>query len=224
MTIHSKKTLADLKKEQRTQQMTYGLGCVPSQIDGTEHELTPDEKAVLPEVFDFRRTMPPVRNQGMTFTCVCQSLTGCLDYIVNARNNVANKCNGFDINELYSSRANKYADGMTFKEALHYLKHNGLNGEKINSYSKLPSVFAVKYALVMFGPVVCGFPVYTSSSKFWRKPGRFQGGHAVTIVGYNEEGFIIRNSWGTGWANNGHTVISYDEYQESCFESWVITL
>lgn len=224
MTVYKKKTLADLKKEKREQPIQYGLGCTPSVMDGTEHELTPDDKVELPDVFDYRGVMPPVRDQGMSSTCVCQSLTGCLDFIVNARKNVSGKCNHFSINELYSIRANKKAEGMTFKEALHHLRHVGLSGEKISTYSKLPSVIAVKYALVMFGPVVCGLPVYTSSSKFWRKPGFFQGGHAVTLVGYNEEGFILRNSWGTGWGDAGHSIISYEDFQQYCFESWVITL
>ncbi len=30
-----------------------------------------------------------------------------------------------------------------------------------------------------------------------------RGGHAVAIVGYYKDGFIIRNSWGTGWGDNG---------------------
>lgn len=35
-------------------------------------------------------------------------------------------------------------------------------------------------------------------------------GHAITIVGYNDDGFIIKNSWGTDWGNNGYATLSYD--------------
>lgn len=35
-------------------------------------------------------------------------------------------------------------------------------------------------------------------------------GHAITIVGYNDKGFIIKNSWGPDWGNNGYAVMSYD--------------
>lgn len=219
--MQKKNTLADLK---RGTYMKYGLGCTPSVMDGTEHEINVDDKVELPDTFNWRDAMPPVRNQGQTTTCVCQSLTGCLDFLYNSKNNVAGICNGFSVDELYAVRKNKFAAGMTFKEALHHLRHNGLKGEKINSYSKLPSVIATKYAIVMFGPVVCGLPVYNSGSKFWQKGGRFQGGHAVTLVGYNEKGFIIRNSWGTGWADKGHSLIPYEEYQDACFEAWTITL
>jgi len=30
-----------------------------------------------------------------------------------------------------------------------------------------------------------------------------RGGHAVAIVGYDKDGFIIRNSWGTDWGDSG---------------------
>ncbi|MCC5829226.1 MAG: C1 family peptidase [Phycisphaeraceae bacterium] len=36
------------------------------------------------------------------------------------------------------------------------------------------------------------------------------GGHAVTIVGYNDLGFIVKNSWGTDWGDNGYAIVSYD--------------
>lgn len=39
-----------------------------------------------------------------------------------------------------------------------------------------------------------------------------QGGHAVVIVGYddNEEHFIIRNSWGSSWGLNGYFYMPYN--------------
>lgn len=38
-------------------------------------------------------------------------------------------------------------------------------------------------------------------------------GHAVTIVGYNADGFIIKNSWGPNWGNKGYAVVSYDYHR-----------
>lgn len=38
-------------------------------------------------------------------------------------------------------------------------------------------------------------------------------GHAVTIVGYNADGFIIKNSWGSSWGNKGYAVVSYDYHR-----------
>ena len=34
------------------------------------------------------------------------------------------------------------------------------------------------------------------------------GGHAVALVGYSKDGFIVRNSWGTGWGDKGFAYVS----------------
>ena len=202
-----------------------GTGCTPSKMDGTEYVYSVDDKIALPEEFSYRDVMPPVRNQGSSYTCVCQSLTGLLDFIRNSRNNTPNVCNNFSIEELYDIRSNKPGDGMSFKEAFHYLRHHGLDGEKINTYSKLVDVDSAKNAIVMFGPIVAGFPTYSGSlRKFWIKRGFYQGGHAVMIVGYTKDGFIIRNSWGEQWADNGHVIIPFDEFDDYCFEAWTAML
>lgn len=39
---------------------------------------------------------------------------------------------------------------------------------------------------------------------------QLNGGHAVTIVGYDEDGFIIKNSWGENWGDKGYGWISFD--------------
>ena len=119
-------------------------GCIQSKLDGTEHVANVDEKLQLPEEFDLRKIMPPVRNQGNTQTCVCQSLTGVLDVLYNEINDQTAVCNNFPISELYNSRSNKPQEGMCFKDALKYLRRKGLKGFKINSYALVPSVDALK--------------------------------------------------------------------------------
>lgn len=54
------------------------------------------------------------------------------------------------------------------------------------------------------------------------KGGLFNGGHAVTIVGYNDEGFIIKNSWGRSWGDHGYAVISYDYHSLWCSSAMII--
>lgn len=39
------------------------------------------------------------------------------------------------------------------------------------------------------------------------------GGHAVAIVGYGKDGFLIKNSWGADWGDNGYAWISYDYHR-----------
>lgn len=47
-------------------------------------------------------------------------------------------------------------------------------------------------------------------------------GHAVAIVGYNENGFLIKNSWGTTWGEQGYGWVSYDYHRLFCDEALVI--
>ncbi len=53
------------------------------------------------------------------------------------------------------------------------------------------------------------------------------GGHAMLCVGYSDPDrvFIVRNSWGTGWGDNGYCYIPYDYLMSSKFndgDSWII--
>lgn len=45
-------------------------------------------------------------------------------------------------------------------------------------------------------------------------------GHMMLIIGYNELGFIVQNSWGKDWGNNGTAILPY-EYQIK--EAWAVT-
>jgi C1A family cysteine protease len=78
---------------------------------------------------------------------------------------------------------------------------------KIHSYNEIGSINELKTALANFGPCPIGFPVYNYTSTFWEKKSGdiLQGGHCVSVVGYTDESFIIRNSWGSSWANEGYT-------------------
>ena len=56
------------------------------------------------------------------------------------------------------------------------------------------------------------------------QPSTAQGGHAVAIVGYTPDRFIIRNSWGTGWGDKGFAYAS-NAYASAAFtEAYGATL
>jgi hypothetical protein len=50
------------------------------------------------------------------------------------------------------------------------------------------------------------------------------GGHAFAIVGYDDVGFWIQNSWGPDWGKNGFCRISYDDWLENGYDCWVARL
>jgi hypothetical protein len=53
---------------------------------------------------------------------------------------------------------------------------------------------------------------------------RATDGHAIAIVGYTKEGFIIQNSWGTSWGHNGFAVLPYEDWMLHSSDCWVVQL
>ncbi len=91
----------------------------------------------------------------------------------------------------------------------------------INSYYRIDSLNEMKQCLVSGFPFVFGFSVYESfESDLVAQTGevpmpaeneKLLGGHAVMAVGYDDvtQRFIVRNSWGENWGNQGYFTIPY---------------
>jgi hypothetical protein len=50
------------------------------------------------------------------------------------------------------------------------------------------------------------------------------GGHAFALVGYDERGFWLQNSWGTTWGKGGFAHVSYDDWLVNGSDVWVARL
>jgi C1A family cysteine protease len=83
-----------------------------------------------------------------------------------------------------------------------------------------PGVAAIKAAVYLYGPVACGMAVLEDfkyyNSGCYDNPALGDVNHAVVIVGWDETAcggeWICKNSWGTGWGEEGWFRINY----ESC--------
>jgi pimeloyl-ACP methyl ester carboxylesterase len=53
---------------------------------------------------------------------------------------------------------------------------------------------------------------------------KIDGGHAFAIVGYNEEGFYVQNSWSKEWGKRGIALWSYEDWIENVTDAWVVQL
>ncbi|HAH32957.1 MAG TPA: hypothetical protein DCL44_11660 [Elusimicrobia bacterium] len=90
---------------------------------------------------------------------------------------------------------------------------------KIGAWGSVSKKLAtIKAALVKYGPLPTAFMVYEDfmhykSGIYAYTTGKKLGGHAVLLVGYNDEEqyFIVKNSWDTGWGENGFFKIAYSE-------------
>lgn len=56
------------------------------------------------------------------------------------------------------------------------------------------------------------------------RQGRAENGHAIAIVGYTFDGFIVQNSWGTAWGNNGFALLPYEDWMLHATDCWVAQL
>ena len=50
------------------------------------------------------------------------------------------------------------------------------------------------------------------------------GGHAFALVGYNERGLVVQNSWGVDWGMKGFATLPYGEWVKNGDDAWVAAL
>jgi C1A family cysteine protease len=106
-------------------------------------------------------------------------------------------------------------------------------GHQAKTYHRVNNdLYEIKAALYAGHPVVIGFSVYTS---FYGTPstgimpetkGRLEGGHCVTIEGWDDvnQQVLCRNSWGEHWGMKGFFYMPYDFLlSENVFDLWVLT-
>lgn len=114
-----------------------------------------------------------------------------------------------------------------------------------NPYSPPNDISGVKTWLNSGKPLVMGIPIFSDFPHYNGNPpadyyesadmygsGDLLGGHAVFITGYDDDanpagstpdtrgGFRLRNSWGTGWNDNGEVWISYKFVKQWVPEAW----
>lgn len=85
-------------------------------------------------------------------------------------------------------------------------------------------------ALNEAGAVYCSANVHGGWSTSAIKNGvipfrdKTSGGHAFALVGYNNKGFWVQNSWGKGWGQGGTALWTYEDWYENLVDAWVLSL
>jgi len=93
---------------------------------------------------------------------------------------------------------------------------------KITEWGWIPNEEnAIKQALIEHGPLVICMLVrpdfsYYTGGVYKPRWGEISGGHVITIVGYNDSQhcYLIKNSWGPGWGEDGWIRVDYDAHTE----------
>jgi hypothetical protein len=57
-----------------------------------------------------------------------------------------------------------------------------------------------------------------------QRKGNADGGHAVALVGYTSQGFVVQNSWGRRWGKNGFALLPYEDFMIHATDVWVAQL
>ena len=97
---------------------------------------------------------------------------------------------------------------------------------KITGYARLNTDQEIKtwiYTKNIPVPIVIATEDITlSSDDIIEIPTKYpNAGHMILIVGWNATGYIIQNSWGDKWGNNGTAILPYEYRVE---EAWGVTL
>jgi C1A family cysteine protease len=192
-----------------------------------------------PDELDLRPDLQDIRNQGSQGTCSAQVAACMKEYQEYKLQKLTGFEGRMSPQFVYNLREEPYYQGMTPRETMKILQKTGVCREaiypygtveypnaitedayldagnfKIESYAQISTVEGLKKALYKDGVCYICFPVFNESARMWKaaQGETNKGGHAMAVVGYNKQGFIIRNSWGKSWADNGYTIYPYEDW------------
>lgn len=213
----------------------------PSPPDDRDHifehkSRSRDVVSKLPSECDLRKYLNPPRTQGNRPTCAAFASCAIKEYHEYLDCNYQGY---FSPNYVYFYRDNSPGEGMYLRDVMKVLYNRGIVKEsdfpysstsepsavpdgsdekakafRIKEYALVNTIDGLKEALITNGPCIISFPVYDNRPEFWRvdQDSTVQGGHAVAVVGFNKNGFILRNSWGRSWNFDGYAIYPYSEW------------
>ncbi|NOQ24131.1 MAG: hypothetical protein GQ564_02115 [Bacteroidales bacterium] len=126
----------------------------------------------------------------------------------------------FEPSDLFPGKENVfYSNAANFRIRTYY---NLNSGEKLNNW---------RHWLASNGPILTRLDVDDEWYDATDKNGNLDsynykgyGGHAIAIVGYTKDRFIIRNSWGEDWGDNGYAYASNNYAEDAFTESYGISI
>ncbi|MBW2982642.1 C1 family peptidase [Candidatus Woesearchaeota archaeon] len=191
----------------------------------------------LPLKFDLREKMLPVRDQGYQGSCAAMTAAAMKEYQEYINISLAEYMSP---QFVYDNRYDQtHLAGMYGREVMQILQEKGdcrevtypynhphspediaenIYEEALNftiqNYAQVTTIEGLKTALMQNGPCYIAVPVYRYDTRMWYQyPGDVgKCGHAMTVVGWDDKGFIIRNSWGEDWGDKGFCTFPYEDW------------
>ncbi len=225
-----------------TERPQFICSAVPSPPDARDYHSETLVRTDAPHTLDLRPDLQGVRNQGQQGSCAAQTAACCKEWQERIDIQVDEHLSP---QFVYNCRRNQDTEGMYGRDVMAILTKRGICRERdyrygteapmtadveavarnmrISGYARVHTSQGLKEALARNGPCYISFPCFNFSAHFWRRRvgDAAQGGHAVTVVGYDTNGFMLRNSWGDDWGDGGYTTYPYNEFGAH-YEIWTM--
>jgi C1A family cysteine protease len=213
-----------------------GLGDV-SDLEYLPLKTTSDELPVSFDWRGVDGVVSPVKDQGQCGSCVSFATMGMFEsaLAIHADKKMWNMSeqnmldcrtgDAFGCNGAMLTAADFTTQGVALESAYPYTARRGrckqipaaAKSERIiilGERGRKPTENEMKKAIIEYGPIMIS--VYAGGSGWSGRTGKITScrrsrgnNHAVLAVGYDEEGFIIKNSWSAAWGDKGFTKLKY---------------
>lgn len=174
----------------------------------------------IPKEFKLEK-LPYVMNQGSSPICAAISIGSIMEWQDMAKTG-DNRGKTYDAFQIYKLREDPAMEGMVPRDALTKVKSIGVNGDQIKGFYFVDSVELAKASIMTNGPMMLCTRAY-DHDEFWKPSGAMLGGHATILVGWEDDGFILQNSWGTSYANAGRIKFPFEDWK-FVLEGWTIEI
>ena len=199
------------------------------------------EQSPPPLSFDWRNFkgqnwVTKVRHQRTCGACVAFATCSVLESRAKWSQNDPDLPIDLSVAHLFFCGAGKACEtGWQIEQALEFCRDYGVGREvdfpytpqnqacipirpivKVSSWEERMSSYYRKQAIAQNGPVIAGMKVfedmyYYCGGIYQHVAGELRGHHAVAVIGYHEKYWIVKNSWGTGWGEQGFMRIANEE-------------
>ena len=234
-------------QEQKVRRL--GLSLPASEIERMRAHAN-DRRVMLGEVpteVDWSNYATPVRDQGNCGSCVAFGVTAAVEAQAVMTGEVGADLDLSEAFLFFCGCGNCCNKGWQPAEAMDFCLAHGLVHEACFPYqdADMDCVPCEDGALVMvdqwheeyadrkawvaeFGPVAVALMVYEdffdyAGGVYRHTYGSYLGGHCVALFGYDSQGWLCKNSWGTGWGNEGWFRIAFNQCgMDTLYPFWCV--
>lgn len=216
---------------------------LPSSYDYRDYRYSANVSQGLPNTVSLKEYAGVIEDQQWTNSCVGHAITTAMELLIKRAGTSKQLSRLFAYWISRSEEERRTDSGTSIRIGIRNISKFGVCDEdkwafdpvKVNVQPDQPSfddaaskkIFryssigvGTDYDIMMMKAALAeGYPVVIG---MYMTPFNVSGAHAMTIVGYDMDGFIVENSWGKSWGDNGYCNLSFEDAKKYVFETWVI--